>query len=118
MRLIPRITSPRMDWDNGVNFGKEGVVLVIKGNLRLVWQPGSSYWSGLSGNQYSPSGMSLRGLPGYRDGLDIYRKGGRLSKALVVSLAEAIDKHFGEGVAAAINPKMTLMIEPEQQEQQ
>jgi hypothetical protein len=108
--------SPRYDDANGVDYGRDGKILAVRGSLLLVWHPGGTFWSGWSGNCYSPAGMEVRGLPGQRTGKEI-SSGGRLSAALVARNAAAIDEYFGDGVAAAIKIKNTLVIDaPEDQQ--
>lgn len=111
-KLIERVILDKDDMKNGVAYGSRGILLIddrVQG-IQMVWQPGSSYWSGWQGNRYNSSRMELRGLD--RCGrLFGKEKPGRLSKKLIETMADLIDERFGPGIAAQVNTKKTLVIE-------
>ena len=110
--LDEQAVSPRNDDINGVDYGRDGKVLAVRGHLSLVWQPGGCYWSGMNGTLYAPTTLSIRGIPGQRIGSTLH-EGGRLSKALIALNSTAINRIFGEGCAQSISTKKTLILDSE-----
>lgn len=116
--------------EEGVDHGADGIVLLRKGKMRLVWRYASHYWSSMmEPNAYAPPDLEVlypkeeranRGnsyLPGqitdyHRQklaGKDIGRV--RLTSALILEHASKIDKVFGKGSAAhAAELKKTVVL--------
>ena len=110
MEYLPQQLAPRYDIKEGVDYSADGRILAIKGELMLVWQPGSSAWNGMHGTSYHPASLMVRGIPGQRVGTTLH-EGGRLSRKLIHKCEAAIDKHFGPGTAALIDLRRTLVLD-------
>lgn len=100
--------------ENGVNYSASGIVLLQKGETRLVWRSGGNYWSGIR-QAYAPADLEiLYPHDGYSlnqvrstdltshhsrklDGDRTYVA--KLSKKLVMEHAAKIDEVFGAGAA-------------------
>lgn len=103
----------------GVDWGKESKTLVHLTSdgpdeeKWLIWFSGGSYWSGMGGNSYCPSRLQI--VHKYnRAGSNAGSEGGRLSKKKIEEAAMDIDREFGEGTAAMIDLKKTLVIFPDE----
>jgi hypothetical protein len=110
MKKSIQLIDPRIDVERGVDHSIEGKILVQKGKLKLVWRGGSTYWSGMQGNRYSPSSLSVTGIANDRVGR-ILLEGGRLSSHTIMVCAEKIDSIFGKGVAKEIDINWTLILD-------
>lgn len=108
--LVKQLIDPRIDIERGVDHSREGKILVQKGKLKLVWRGGGTYWSGMQGNRYNPSSLSVTGIGNDRVG-KILHEAGRLSSRVIASCAEEIDRIFGAGTAKHIDLKKTLVLE-------
>lgn len=105
--------------ENGVDHSASGIVLIRKGDMRLVWRSGGNYFSGRGQQSYAPAELELM-KPDGRSGkiTDNWRKShdGReteshLSKALLLKYEAKIDAVFGAGAtrkAALINRTLVL----------
>lgn len=108
MKVIEQLILPRVDQEQGVDYGAPARVLVKRGGQMLTWQPGGSFWNGLTGTGYDPASLQVRGES--RVGSRIH-EGGRLSRKLLAQRAPEIDAVFGRGVAEKIDPKRTLILD-------
>lgn len=113
--------APR--YENGVDYGNTGIVLLKNERCRLVWRSGSQYFAGIGCVAYAPSELVILMPP---DGMtrnvkvtDHFKDRGskkyRLSSKLVLQYKEKIDKIFGEGStekAAAL--KQTVILSKQQ----
>ncbi len=108
-KKIKQLIDPRIDVKRGVDHSREGKILVQKGKLKLVWRGGSTYWSGMLGNRYSLSSLSVTGIGNDRVGKELH-EGGRLSSRVIMLCAEEIDRIFGKGTAKNIDIKQTLIL--------
>lgn len=113
--LEPQLVAPRHAVKQGVDHGRDGKILargpkVLEGRW-LVWRPGGTYWSGLSGNRYAPAQLVIQRLDYQYDRMPtVIHEGGRLSRKLILLHQEAIDKEFGAGAAVRIDVRHTLVV--------
>ena len=106
-RLVDQEIAPRVE--NGTDYGREGKVLVRKGDLSLVWRGPGMVWSG-TGRPFMYCLTSLDVRTEGRAMSSPVHKGGRLSKKLIAACWAEIDRQFGKGVADAIDINKTLVI--------
>ena len=111
--------APRVDIDKGVNYSADGIVLLRRGDVRLVWRHGGKYWSARN-SHYSPAELQILD-PERRTSIPVQGIGGRklndygasrLNAALLFRGSEHIDKVFGPGAwkraADAVASKRTI----------
>ena len=113
-RLVDRIILPRKD--NCCDWGSVRFVLARQGAKELLWWTARKTWVGrMEGYQPAPAELLLR-QPSehFSSGLGKSRtlhEGGRLSRALLLEHAQAIDAFFGQEVTPLLDPKKTLLLE-------
>jgi hypothetical protein len=112
MTLVPRLKRPRHDARS--DWSSERVVLARYGPLELLWwQSGKSWVDQLQGHQAFGGTLMAKNISDNRDVLgNEFAKGGRLSRARLLSLAGKINAFFGiPDVAENLDWKQTLIIE-------
>lgn len=93
---------------DGIYYGPKVEVLVRTGSMLLLWVPGHAAWSGTGQPwRYAPSSMYVHRI-GRHDYYKRLCEGGRKVARLKDCAAE-IDKHFGEGFSALLEPKKTVV---------
>lgn len=106
--------------ENGADFGSRRLVLARKGETRLMWVPGSKYFSGRGTQVYAPGELTIFRTLNARMGDDITdnRNGPsnsslrRLSKNTILRFAKEIDAVFGEGTAKRVSRlESTVIVE-------
>lgn len=117
MKLVEQEVAPR--YEPGVDYGAQGVVLIRKGDIRLIWRSGGMVWSGTGQPfNYFPTSLELRCGSGRMDNhlhgrmdKDLH-EGGRLCHKRIRENIEAIRKAFSEPELSAleIDVKKTLVI--------
>lgn len=97
--------APRVE--GGVDYSAAGIVLARKGELRLVWRSGGSYFSGRGRTAYAPAELEVLGLDRTSTSLtNHFNKGKaqRLTPALIRQYRAQIDKYFGPGTSKKVEP--------------
>lgn len=113
---------PRME--GGVDYGATGLVIARRGNVRLIWRSGHTFWADqLTGSTYTPGDLvvmtsreSSKQRPQVVSLTDNHRNPGtpdtRLSRKLLERYKDKIDAVFGEGAAEQLYPlKQTVHFE-------
>lgn len=93
--------APRVE--HGVDYSADGIVLLRRGDLRLVWRSGGKYFSGIGQQGYGPAELEIlfpdRCMSTTLTDHHRNNKSQRLSRALVLHYEKEIDEVFGEGAA-------------------
>lgn len=121
-KIVNRIMLPRVE--DGGDWDVERVLIArmtVNGqkDMDLFWWPGHTCWQGRGVWGYTPGELRIfkhvRKVNGTYRREDIIgtlvQKEGRLSKKMLLSNAAKIDKEFGDGITALLNPLKTLLIE-------
>lgn len=103
--IRPKVTG-------GCDHGAEGLILVKCKSARLIWQKGSSYYSGYA-TQYSPCRLEVYGRPGMRFARGEVFSEGRLTVKRLMEHADKICELMGlpDLDVSMIEAKRTLVLE-------
>lgn len=109
--LKERLVRPRHGESCHVDFNAPRAVLVQKGHKELWWRFACKCWGDiLTGYESEPGALMLVDRAKSMPPSYLYNDGGRLSKALVVDYAHAIDNFFGEATAEFVHIHRTLLL--------
>ncbi len=87
-------TVERRVWNEGTDFGTTGFVILRHGQIRVVWRPGSTDWSGIGSRSYYPAKLMVEAMPSKYGGRTHTRvlEGGRLTNSRWFSVREKISE--------------------------
>lgn len=95
---------------NGCSFAPRTRVLARTNERLLIWAPGSNYWSGMYGTQYSGAEMRIIDRRIHAKDSILVCDGKRLKNSIFAECADKIDAVFGEGFHKLLDTRKTVAV--------
>jgi hypothetical protein len=95
---------------NGCSFAPRVRILARTNERLLIWAPGSNYWSGMYGTQYSGAEMRIIARRIHAKDSILVCDGKRLKNSIFAECADKIDAVFGEGFHKLLDTRKTVVI--------